>query len=73
LQPSGIIYPLLPRCVGFAIGALSAGFLVLTVTGASLVLSSTTGGAASNTTGHYGLPQLALGLHLSTLPRGFVR
>jgi hypothetical protein len=74
LQPSGIVYPRLPRGLGFLIGALSAAFLVLTVAGASLLLSSSTGGAASGATGHYRLPQpaLSLGIHLSTLPRGVV-
>jgi hypothetical protein len=62
LQPSGFVDPRLPRGVGFLIGASSAAFLVLAVTGAGLMLSSSAGGAASGEAGYYRLPRAALSL-----------
>lgn len=66
---AGILQPKLPRGTGFLLGAVSAALVVLTIAGASLMLSGSLAGArgaAAGVSGHYRLsrPQLSLG----TLP-----
>jgi hypothetical protein len=65
LQPSGSLCSRLPRGVGFLLGGLSAALVVLTLTLASLVLSSSTGGAASSEIGQHRLPRPALSLGIA--------
>ena len=66
LKRAGILYPKLPRGAGFLLGAVAAALVVVTITGAGLMLSGGVAGvrgAASGDSGHYRLPppQLSLG------------
>ena len=62
LRSFAAICPRRPRGTGFLVGALSAALLVFTLTAASVVLSGSTGGAASGEVGHFRLPRAALSL-----------
>jgi len=71
---AGFLHPTLPRGSGFLLGGVAAGLLVLTVAGASLMLSGSHSAARDKATGEFGhyrliRPQLSM----ETIPLAHAR